>query len=463
MRGPVGAAADGMIRLPAGGRDAPAPSSLSVTGAATRDSSVGQGAAEPEPAAAPSEPSPDQPAAEPEPAAAPSEPSPDQPAAEPEPAAAPSEPSPDQPAAEPEPAAAPSEPSPDRPAAEPEPAAAPSEPSPDRPAAEPEPAAAPSEPSPDRPAAEPEPAAAPSEPSPDRPAAEPEPDAAKPDTHLPPEGPPPPRRIPPPPVPASRPAGTGRGKIAAIAVAVAAAAFLAGLAAAGAGLAPLGGVPADSTTNDELAAMIEGLRGDLGAPDAAPASRPQQAGPTAEALSDDDPAKGDPDAPLTIVEFSDFQCPFCKRFYEQTLPLIERDYIDTGKARLVYRDMPLEQIHPQAPATHVAAECAGDQGMFWEYHDLLFDRQGEWSRLQPAGLDDALAGYAAELGLDASFGECVRSPEAAREMRHDLEQALGMGLTGTPTFLIGGNGHDFVAISGAQPYSTFSSILDGML
>lgn len=209
--------------------------------------------------------------------------------------------------------------------------------------------------------------------------------------------------------------------------------------------------------------MIEGLRGDLGAPDAVPASRPQQAGPTAEALSDDDPAKGDPNAPLTIVEFSDFQCPFCKRFYEQTLQLIERDYIDTGKARLVYRDMPLEQIHPQAPATHVAAECAGDQGMFWEYHDLLFDRQGEWSRLQPAGLDDALAGYAAELGLDASFGECVRSPEAAREMRHDLEQALGMGLTGTPTFLIGGNGHDFVAISGAQPYSTFSSILDGML
>ena len=209
--------------------------------------------------------------------------------------------------------------------------------------------------------------------------------------------------------------------------------------------------------------MIEGLRGDLDAPAAAPASRPQPGGPAAEALSDDDPSKGDPNAPLTIVEFSDFQCPFCGRFYEQTLPLIERDYIETGKARLVYRDMPLEQIHPQAPAAHIAAECAGDQGMFWEYHDLLFDRQGEWSRLQPAALGDALAGYAAELGLDASFGECVRSPEAAREMRHDLEQALGMGLTGTPTFLIGGNGHDFVAISGAQPYSTFSSILDGML
>ena len=217
--------------------------------------------------------------------------------------------------------------------------------------------------------------------------------------------------------------------------------------------------------------MIGELRGDLAAPNmpaaAAPPARPAASTTTttaaAEALSDDDPAKGDPDAPLVIVEFSDFQCPFCGRFYEQTLPLLERDYIDTGKARLVYRDMPLESIHPQAPAAHIAAECAGDQGMFWEYHDLLFDRQGEWSRLQPAALEGALAGYAGELGLDGTFAECVRSPEAAREMQLDLAQALGMGLTGTPTFLIGGNGHDFVAISGAQPYSTFASILDGML
>lgn len=249
--------------------------------------------------------------------------------------------------------------------------------------------------------------------------------------------------------------------MAAVAVAVAAVAFLAGAVAASSGALPFG-APSDSTTNDEIAAMIEGLRADLGAaPDAAAADRP--GGPTAEALADDDPSKGDPGAPITIVEFSDFQCPFCGRFYEQTLPLIERDYIETGKARLVYRDMPLEEIHPQAPAAHIAAECAGDQGRFWDYHDLLFDRQGEWSRLQPAALDAALAGYADELGLDGSFGECVRSPEAAREMQLDRAQALGMGLTGTPTFLIGGNGHDFVAISGAQPYSTFASILDGML
>ena len=283
--------------------------------------------------------------------------------------------------------------------------------------------------------------------------------APEPNVRLPPAGPPPFRAAPPP-----RTAGIGRGTVAAIAAAVAAVAFLAGFAAAG----PL--ADPSAATNDDLAAMIGELRGDLAAPNmpaaAAPPARPAASTTTtaaAEALSDDDPAKGDPDAPLVIVEFSDFQCPFCGRFYEQTLPLLERDYIDTGKARLVYRDMPLESIHPQAPAAHIAAECAGDQGMFWEYHDLLFDRQGEWSRLQPAALEGALAGYAGELGLDSTFAECVRSPEAAREMQLDLAQALGMGLTGTPTFLIGGNGHDFVAISGAQPYSTFASILDGML
>ena len=259
---------------------------------------------------------------------------------------------------------------------------------------------------------------------------------------------------------------SGRGPIAAVVAAAAIAAFLAGAAAAGAGVVSIGGAPEpqDATTNDELAAMIEGLRGDLGAASAAPAPAggPPGGGSAAEVLADDDPSKGDPGAPITIVEFSDFQCPFCGRFYEQTLPLIERDYIETGKARLVFRDMPLE-IHPQAPPAHIAAECADEQGMFWEYHDVLFDRQGEWSRLAAGELGEALAGYAGELGLDDSFADCVASPEAEREMRLDYAQARGMGLTGTPTFLIGGNGHDFVAISGAQPYSTFASILDGML
>lgn len=252
----------------------------------------------------------------------------------------------------------------------------------------------------------------------------------------------------------------------AVAAAAAAVAFFAGLAVGGTALLGQDAATATTTTtNDDLAAMIGELREDL-LPDRndgpAPAGGGGPSPPSAELLSDDDPAKGDPNAPLTMVEFSDFQCPFCGRFYEQTLPLIERDYIDTGKVRLVFRDMPLE-IHPQAPPAHIAAECADEQGMFWEYHDLLFDRQGAWSRLSAADLDGALAAYAAELGLDESFGECTRSPDIKREMEHDYAQARSMGLTGTPSFLIGGGGHDFVAVSGAQPYSVFQSIFDERL
>jgi len=86
---------------------------------------------------------------------------------------------------------------------------------------------------------------------------------------------------------------------------------------------------------------------------------------------DDDPVKGDPNAPVTVVEYSDFQCPFCKRFYQQTLPQLEKNYIETGKVKFVYKDFPLDSIHPNARPAHIAAECADEQGKFWEYHDLL--------------------------------------------------------------------------------------------
>jgi len=95
----------------------------------------------------------------------------------------------------------------------------------------------------------------------------------------------------------------------------------------------------------------------------------------------DDPVKGDSDAPVTIIEFSDFQCPFCNRFYQNTLPLIEKNYIDTGKAKLVYMDLPLDNLHKNAGLSHGDAECADDQGEFWPYHDMLFDTQAEWQNM----------------------------------------------------------------------------------
>src|SRR3989344_9399332 len=97
--------------------------------------------------------------------------------------------------------------------------------------------------------------------------------------------------------------------------------------------------------------------------------------------ADDDPVLGEKNAKVTIIEFSDFQCPFCSRFRDQTFDQIKSKYIDTGKVKFVYRDFPLTQIHPMAQKGAEASECADEQGKFWEYHDLLFQKQDEWTSI----------------------------------------------------------------------------------
>lgn len=178
----------------------------------------------------------------------------------------------------------------------------------------------------------------------------------------------------------------------------------------------------------------------------------------------DDPVKGDVNAPLTVVEFSDFQCPFCSRFAEQTLPLIEENYINTGKVKLVYQDLPLDNIHPNARLTHIAAECADEQGKFWEYHDLLFSTQRQWGNLSSDALDSQLKQYAATLEMNLQeFESCIISPEIANEVDDDLSQAAELGATGTPTFFIGTYEDGFVRVVGAQPYNVFQSVIDAQL
>ncbi len=222
----------------------------------------------------------------------------------------------------------------------------------------------------------------------------------------------------------------------------------------------------DSVSNDDLAALIAEMQDNVVVPAQAPQPQPQAQGQApAEQVSvslDDDPIKGDPDAPVTIVEFSDFQCPFCSRFYQQTLPQLERNYIDTGMVNLVYRDMPLA-IHPNAVPAHVAAECADDQGEFWQYHDVLFDRQSQWGRLGEAALDEQLKAYAEEIGLDSRFGECLGSDAAETEVQQDHSQARGYGVTGTPTFFVGNEDTGYTRLTGAQPYEAFQSIIDSKL
>jgi len=179
---------------------------------------------------------------------------------------------------------------------------------------------------------------------------------------------------------------------------------------------------------------------------------------------DDDPVKGDPDAPITIIEFSDFQCPFCLRFYTQTLGDLQENYIDTGKVKLVYRDLPLDSLHPNARPAHIAAECADEQNAFWDYHDILFESQSEWSRLSSEDLSAKLNEYATILELDApSFGSCLSSQEIADEVNADSLDARKLGASGTPTFFIGNDEVGFVKIVGAQPYSVFKNTIDSQL
>ncbi len=173
---------------------------------------------------------------------------------------------------------------------------------------------------------------------------------------------------------------------------------------------------------------------------------------------DDDAAFGDEDAPVTIVEFSDYQCPFCSRFYQQTLPQLKKDYIDTGKVRIVYRDFPLS-FHSNAHISAEAAECARDQGddeTYFKYHDKLFGSQDEWSS---ATNNDILVRYAKDFGLNEDkFKDCLTSGKFKKEVDDDFTYGSQVGVSGTPTFFVNG-----VRLVGAQPYEAFKVVIDGQL
>ncbi len=179
---------------------------------------------------------------------------------------------------------------------------------------------------------------------------------------------------------------------------------------------------------------------------------------------DDDPIIGDPDAPINIIEFSDFQCPFCARFNAETLPLLIEEYIDSGKVKLVYRDFPLHNIHPNAVPAAVAAECADEQDGFKMMHDLIFDRQSEWSGVS---VDEAVvlfSTYATTINLDQEeFDSCLFSGRYVEEIGNDLNDGRSYGIDGTPGFLIGNDDLGYVTLSGAQPFEVFQQIIDAQL
>ncbi len=181
-------------------------------------------------------------------------------------------------------------------------------------------------------------------------------------------------------------------------------------------------------------------------PNARP-SRPQRpdAGKQYEVEIGSAPTRGNEDAVVTIIEWSDFQCPFCNRV-SPTLAQIQEEYGD--RVRFVFKHMPLS-IHPQAAGAHAAAEAAHRQGKFWEMHDRLFENQRDLSV-------ETLAGYASAMGLDMDqYSRDVESEEVAKRISDDMAQAQKLGVTGTPSFFINGR-----YLSGAQPFVNFKRHID---
>ena len=164
-------------------------------------------------------------------------------------------------------------------------------------------------------------------------------------------------------------------------------------------------------------------------------------------------------ARIAIVEFADYQCPYCRAFHVGTLPKLHEGYVETGKVRYFYRDFPLS-MHEHAFSAAVAAQCAGDQGRYWQMQELLYAEQARLG-------EDLYEELATELNLDANrFKACLRSEKAGRAVRGDLAEGRRVGVNGTPTFIIGYIEHDRVLIKrtavGAPNFETFAKEIDAL-
>ena len=167
-------------------------------------------------------------------------------------------------------------------------------------------------------------------------------------------------------------------------------------------------------------------------------------------------SKGSASAPVTVYEMSDFQCPYCKRFAEETFPQIERSYIKPGKVRWVFINFPLTSVHDQAAAAGELALCAAKQNGFWRMHDLLFQYQATWAPLKEAG--PFFVSLADSAGLSKkTLLACLEAPETREALKAEAEGSQRSGATSTPTFYIEGG-----LMEGAVPFDTFKRVLDSV-
>lgn len=216
---------------------------------------------------------------------------------------------------------------------------------------------------------------------------------------------------------------------------------------------------------DALKTDMDAIKKQLGEIQKQLAQRPAQPtqadrGPVTMSVGEG-PALGSANAPITIVEFSDYQCPFCKKHFTNTFAALKTGYIDTGKVRYYFRDFPLDSIHPYARKAAEAAHCAGDQGKFWDMHDVMFNNQGALN-------SDNLQDFARSMKLDLEiFNTCLDNGKYAKWVDTDVAAGSAAGVTGTPGFFIGKTQKDgtivTTAMKGAQPAAAFSQVIDRLL
>jgi len=216
------------------------------------------------------------------------------------------------------------------------------------------------------------------------------------------------------------------------------------------------------TQGDQIIAELKEIRRLLSDREKAKVAKAEtdETGASLVEVSDKDgQSLGPASAGLTLVEFTDYQCPFCKRFHDRSWPELKSKYVDTGKVRYVVRDLPLE-IHSSAMPAAIAARCAGEQGKFWPVHEALFNAQ---EALSPDMIKKTVTGFGVAL---PAYEKCVADPRTRAGITADIAEAESIGVNGTPGFVLGskkGAKLSGVLILGSQPTDVFTSRIDALL
>lgn len=199
-----------------------------------------------------------------------------------------------------------------------------------------------------------------------------------------------------------------------------------------------------------------------------PSPQPQAPSPTATVetkslIKNAAQTLGSKDAKIVVVEFSDYQCPFCRSWFNSAKTQLDNDYIKNGKVLFVYKDFPLS-FHPMAPVYAEAARCSGEQGKYWEMHDKIFAEQDKKGQGTVFDLTkDDVNNWAKQLGLkETEFNSCLDSGKFSQEIQANFDEGAQLGVSGTPSFFIGKIDGTAQKIVGAQPYSVFKQAIDSL-